>query len=232
MRGNWRIGRRWSEGELRHYLDRIASLRRNFKADPDELPTLTGWYRYGSASVLGRGPAGAPKAGGPFERACDAMESYAFSDPRIVRAHYDEGAGLLHRSMLLELQAFRIVRFLTSVRVGAVRSESRDDETVFGFRYDTLEGHIERGVEWFVLRKDHDTGDLRFRISASWQPGDFPNWWSRAGFQMVGKYYQKKWHRRAHEIMARIVQREAERPSPGVAPESPRIVFERRTLNA
>ena len=28
------------------------------------------------------------------------------------------------------------------------------------FRYDTLEGHIERGYEWFLLTKDHATGGI------------------------------------------------------------------------
>lgn len=231
---HWRIGRGWSEAEIRRHLERAASLTRNFDEDPATLQNASGWYAYGSESVLGRGPAGPPAPGGPFQRACAALKKYEFSDRRIVRAYFDERAELLNRPMVLQLRAFRQLRFLTGVRVGDVAAEEKNGETIFGYRYDTLEGHIERGAEWFLLRKEHEPGTLRFRISAYWKPGDFPNWWSRVGFEMVGRYYQKKWHRHAHEFMARLVQEST--PSsgnhPDLQPSLPNITFEERTANA
>ena len=34
-------------------------------------------------------------------------------------------------------------------------SPDSSSQSVFGFRYDTLEGHIEQGFEWFLLQKRH-----------------------------------------------------------------------------
>lgn len=229
----WRLGRGWSDPELRRHLEEIATLDRNFSEDPAKLQNEPGWYSYASESVLGRGLTGPPRADGPFERAGTALRRYEFSDRRIVRAHFDETSNLLNRPMLLEVRAFRQLRFLTAVRVGAVAAQEEEGETLFGFRYDTLEGHIERGAEWFKLRKQHASGTIHFRISAHWKPGDFPNWWSRVGFEMVGRYYQEKWHRRAHAFMARIVQESApssvDQPTP--QPSQPKVIFEERTLN-
>lgn len=233
MKAHWRIGQGWSRVELQKHLERLATVTRNFDADPAELEGLTGWYQYGSQSVLGTAQPGLPRANGPFERACAALKSYEFSDRRIVRAFFDNAAELLDRTMLLELRAFRVLRYLVGVRVGAVQTARTDTESVFGFRYETLEGHIERGSEWFILRKEHTSGTIHFRISAFWMPGEFPNWWSRAGFHVVGEHYQKMWHHKAHEYLARIVTetaaRIADEPVSRMAP--PKIIYEKRTLN-
>ncbi|MET0403850.1 MAG: DUF1990 family protein, partial [Cystobacter sp.] len=73
-----------------------------------------------------------------------------------------------------------------------------DERTVYGFSFDTLQGHVESGREWFLLSKDHRTGELRFHIRASWREGEFPNWWSYVGFELVGRRYQRAWHHLAH----------------------------------
>jgi hypothetical protein len=78
------------------------------------------------------------------------------------------------------------LRFLGGVRVHTVRDEADDTRTSFGFRYDTLEGHFEQGFEWFLLSKRHASGEVRFRIQAHWRMGDFPTWWSRLGFLVLG----------------------------------------------
>lgn len=201
----WRIARGWTEHELQRHLAGLASLPLNFDEDPETLPA-PGWSTYSSEAVIAQSRPGPPRAGGAFDRGREAISSYEFSDTRIVRAHFDNGRALPGRPMLLEIKAFRVLHYLSGVVVGEVRSEAKDDETAFGFRYDTLEGHIERGSEWFMLRKKHDSGEIRFRICASWLPGDFPNWWSRIGFAFVGRYYQRKWHLRAHEIMSGLVK--------------------------
>lgn len=199
----WRLGRGWSDAELEQ---RIAELRRrprNF--DPAEPKTLErGWRFHRSDTAVGRERAGPPEQGGAFERAVEAITQYEFSDPRIVVAHFDPADRLEERFMLLELKPL-MLRFLTGVRVGAVRRQEDPSETIFGFRYDTLAGHVERGWEWFLLTKSHATGEIRFRIEADWMPGDFPNWWSRIGFGVVGVHYQRRWTRRSHVRLRRIL---------------------------
>jgi uncharacterized protein (UPF0548 family) len=233
----WRIGRGWSDRELKARLQALGGLQRNF-SDPVEQMTLDrGWHHYSSEAVIAQGPPGVPEEKGLFERGRMAVANYEFSDPGIVIAHFDPEVPLPKRYILLEMRALRVLHYLGGVVVGAVRSEREQDQTVFGFRYDTLEGHIEQGVEWFLLTKDHATGAIRFRIEAAWRPGQFPNWWSRLGFVLVGQYYQERWHRRAHRLMAQLVHRPPasalERGAEALVHTNPDVVFTRdRARNA
>lgn len=228
----WRFGRGWSDEELRRELSRLDGLDRNFEDDPDELHRKPGWYTYGSESVLARVAPGPPPSDGAFTRGCRSMEAYEFSDGRIVRPFFDRQSDLMGRRMVLELRALRALRFLTGVVVGAVRERQTEKSSSFGYRYDTLEGHIERGSEWFVLTQDHESGALRFRISARWLPGDFPNWWSRFGFRLVRRHYQTKWHRLAHERMALAVRGDEATQQRGRRAARPDVKFERMTQHA
>jgi uncharacterized protein (UPF0548 family) len=99
------------------------------------------------------------------------------------------------------------------VRVHSVREESDSHESVFGFRYDTLEGHIEQGFEWFLLQKRHATGEVGFNIEAHWRLGQFPNWWSRIGFLMLGNLSRALWRRMAVERLRRLAHPPAEKPT-------------------
>ncbi|MDX1530448.1 MAG: DUF1990 family protein [Rhodothermales bacterium] len=227
----WRIGRGWTEAELEARLGQLASAERNFSAPFDEMDLAHGWNEYYSEAVVGQERPGPPEPEGPFERGAGLVASYAFSDPRIVIGHFDPDGPLLGRRMLLEMRALRVLHYLGGVVVGATRSETEGGQTVSGFRYDTLEGHIEQGAEWFLLKKDHATGALRFRIQAAWRPGDFPNWWSRLGFSVLGPRYQKLWHHRAHALLSGLMQAPDARPlEPGegrLVHTKPDVVFER-----
>lgn len=206
----WRFGRGWREAELTARLEALGALGRNF--DPDEPKTVeNGWKRHGSETTVAREGAGPPEPGGAFHRAREALTRYEFSDPAIVTAHFDPAAPLLGRRMLLEMKVLGF-RFLAGTMVGAVREEPGEAETLFGFRYDTLRGHIEAGWEWFLLRKSHATGDVRFSIAADWQPGEFPNRWSRLGFAVLGVHYQRRWTGRAHERLRHLL--DSHRPVP------------------
>jgi len=207
----WRFGRGWSEDELRAYLDALAARAVNFD-DPIETMTREhGWTIDGDRASLGNEPEGPPLSDGPFARARQAIINYDFSDPRIVVGHYDPDAPLVGRDMLLELKVLGF-RFLSGVRVMDVRDEVEHDTTLFGFRYDTLEGHIERGFEWFLLTKDHGTGDIHFRIEAHWRPGTFPNWWTRIGFRLLGEHYRRLWRHRAPARLRKLAYQPAAQP--------------------
>lgn len=195
----WRLGRGWSAAEV---LARLAELPGRPSTAPrpgDEEAGAgtTGWRHYSSEAPIAREAPGPPAADGAFERARALIERYTFSDPRIVRAHFDAEAPLLGRHMLLEIKVLG-VHYLCGVVVGAVHREAALGESVFEFRYDTLLGHLEAGSEWFSLSKDHETGSVDFRIRATWRPGQFPNWWSRLGFEWLARRYQRAWHRLAY----------------------------------
>lgn len=193
----WRFGRGWSDAELTHRLARARRSSRNFTASLAEMTPEQGWARHFSEATIAREPAGPPSAGGLFERAWPLIERYAFSDPRIVQGHFDASDSLQGRVMLIEARVLGL-RYLAPVVVAAVRNVSMPERSERGFRYDTLEGHFERGSEWFILAKDHASGTITFRIHAGWQRGDLPNWWSRLGFRLLGLRYQRAWHRLAH----------------------------------
>jgi uncharacterized protein (UPF0548 family) len=146
--------------------------------------------------------AGALRAANPRRaisaRQNSARKNYQFSDPRIVVAHFDPGTPLLGRLLLLEIKVWRL-HYLNGVVIGDVRNDNAGGTTTFGFRYDTLEGHLECGSEWFTLRKDHASGTVRHRIEAAYREGAFPNWWSRVGFKLFAERLQRLWHYRAQE---------------------------------
>ncbi len=226
----WRLGR-WSEEEIALRLGALSELRRNYDESQNEMTPAHGWNRYSSEAIIAREPPGPPVADGPFRRMEVAVANYHFSDPSIVIAHFDAESRLLGRRMLLEIKAFRTLRYLAGVVVGAVRFEENEGRHLFGYRYDTLEGHIERGSEWFLLTKEEETGKVEFRIEAEWLPGDFPNWWSRVGFRLVGPHYQRKWHHAAHWRLFNIAH-EGMSPAPfvdslGVAHAGPNVIFHR-----
>lgn len=219
----WRVARGWSRRQLRKRLAELADASTNFAEDPSALSAENGWRYYASSGDVGVESPGPPVEEGPFRRMAEAVADYRFSDPDIVEAHYDASRPLLGRVMLLELKPLAL-RFLCGVRVGAVRDQTSDEETVFAFRYETLEGHVERGAEWFVLTKEHASGRITFEIRAHWKPGDFPNWWSRAGFRFLAPRYQRRWHREAHRRLSAIAAGAApERADTGLTHEGPAL---------
>ncbi|RZA00607.1 MAG: DUF1990 family protein [Proteobacteria bacterium] len=200
----WRFGRGWTKPELEQRLEHAKTLGYNFPLVGPESQEGSNWQRYYSESVIAKEPKGPPAEGGAFYIAWKAITEYQFSDPGIVTGHFDPREPLRGRSMLLEIKVIGL-RYLCGVRVSDTKETRGESETQLAFRYDTLDGHLEVGSEWFSLTKKHETGEVIFRISASWRKGQFPNWWSRVGFQMVGHRYQLAWHRLAYLRLRKIV---------------------------
>ncbi len=191
----WRVARSFEPSEIERHMARLASCPVSV---PSEWPVTDPRFKYYySQAVIAVEAPGEPVAAGAFERARTLLERYEFSDPRIVTAYFDPRRQLLGRTMLLEIKAMGI-HYLCGVLVRAVRDESTSRESLFGYRYDTLEGHLEQGSEWFLLSKQHSSGAVRFRIQAVWREGQFPNLWSRLGFRLVAPSYQRAWHRLAY----------------------------------
>lgn len=198
----WRFGRGWTERELERKLAVLEGVGLNFPFEGPESQQGTNWRRYYSESIVAREKPGPP--GDDFRLAWKAISEYQFSDPAIVTGHFKPSAPLKGRTMLLEIKVWGL-RYLCGVRVCDVLQRETADETQYGWRYDTLEGHFEIGSEWFVLTKKHATGEIWFRISASWRPGHFPNWWSHVGFEVIGRRYQLAWHRLSYLRLRELV---------------------------
>lgn len=188
---------------MRSYRETYESQPVNFDVPLDQITQENGWTTDGAKSIIGHEPPGPPVEDGHFMRARAALIAYEFSDPAIVDGHFDARSEFVGRTLLLEIKVWRL-RFLSGVRVHSVRDEVHETRTIFGFRYDTLEGHIERGFEWFLLEKDHATGAITFQIEARWRLGEFPNWWSKLGFKLIGEHYRDRWRRAALERLTRL----------------------------
>lgn len=201
---DWRVGTGWSDKELEERLAKLRQVPNNFPIDGPESQLGKNWRRYYTESIIGREEPGAVAPGGAFEIAKKAISEYQFSDPGIVVGHFNPKDPVDGRTMALEIKIMGL-HYLCGVRIGALKEENTEEKTVFGFRYDTLEGHMEVGSEWFILTKVHATGEVWFRISASWRPGKFPNWWSELGFHWFSRKYQLAWHRLAYLRLREIV---------------------------
>ena len=138
----WRLFGEWSSAELRSRLEALRVRTLNFHAVEEEMTGDRGWHHYYSEAVIARGD----DVDHRFARAKTALATYQFSDPAIVVAHFDPTAPLHLRRLLLEIRVWGL-RYLCPAVVHRVR----DETDVFGFRYNTLEGHFERGIEWFLL---------------------------------------------------------------------------------
>jgi uncharacterized protein (UPF0548 family) len=128
------------------------------------------------------------------------LRDYRLADPSIVRAHYDRDAPLEGRDMLLELR-FLVFRTFGGCRVGRITDEGRMVDgrpvQVWGWPYQTLEGHIEQGAMSWEVRKWLDTGEIRFRVhSYSRMVG------SKNPFTLVGVWLFGQRQRRRYLISA------------------------------
>src|SRR4051812_44898376 len=179
-----RWGRGFSAAELEQELARLPSLASTGPSSETEAATDPTWHHYYSEALIAQEIPGPPEPGGAFERARAGIAQYAFSDTSIVEGHFDHRRELQGRPMLLEIKVLGL-HILCGVTVRAVREEQTATTSTWGFRYDTLEGHVESGAEWFLLSKEHATGKVRFRIQATWHDGTLPNWWTRIGFSVL-----------------------------------------------
>lgn len=208
----WRFGRTWPDTVMKRYLADLEGRAPNFNVPIEEMVPEHGWKVDGAETEIGQEPAGPPVRDSLFERARQGLINYDFSDPSIVEGHFDPEAPFVGRNMLLEIKVFGL-RFLNGVRVHSIREIADTDQTIFGFRYDTLEGHIEQGYEWFLLTKDHRTGRVRFKIEAHWRLGQFPNWWSRLGFRLIGEHFRTLWRHRAPLRLRQLAYQPVEKPT-------------------
>jgi len=177
------------------------------------------WHVDSGTTVIGREAAGPPERDGPWVIACRLVSEYEFADARILRAVYRSGRDLLGRDMLLEGRFFGL-RFYLGVRVTGLIDETRDTgERVWGWCYQTLEGHLEQGRLSYEVIKDMHTGQVTFRVSGYSRPAPIANPLIRWGFVLFGRRTQKRFYRNIQARMADLVVR-ARRGRPLPAPEA------------
>ncbi len=217
------------------YKERIEALhdaRLNFDLERrHEYTEANGWHIDHYEGDLPLEPPGPPLPDGPWYIAQQIMREYKFPDPGIITGVYFPDRALEERVMLLRGK-FLFFTFFFGVKIGGVTDEVRpttDGPTfVWGFNYQTLEGHFERGQMDFEVVKWQDTGRVAFQINAFSQPAEIPNLLYRIGFHLFGRRLQRRFARRSVKRMQRLVQeqlaataRHEPAPPTGAAPVQP-----------
>ncbi|GGP53032.1 DUF1990 family protein [Saccharothrix coeruleofusca] len=146
--------------------------------------------------VLGREAPGPPEGHGLWRRARELVAAYEFTPPEIIRAFHAAGSELLGRDMLLEARLPGL-RFLMGVRVTAVRDDADAERTTWGWSYETLRGHLERGRVDYEVVKHHASGEVEFVARSYSQLHPRAPWWMRLGWRLFGRRVQLRFYRRA-----------------------------------
>ena len=175
-------------------LERLRDLGINYdEADAPTPQRPSNWHVDHLRAFIAREPAGVPVPGGVWEIACKLVRAYEFSDPAIVRAAYRPETELLGRDMLLEGR-FLALRFYMGVRVTEVVDEIREGERMWGWGYQTLEGHLEQGKLVYEVVKNLHTGDVELRIRAYSRRAPIVNPIVRLGFMVFGRRIQLRFY--------------------------------------
>jgi uncharacterized protein DUF1990 len=197
--------------DRRRLLRELADRKPNFS--PGDLPDSAddAWHVDDYCRELPGETSGEPVPGGTFEIARRLMTDYEFADPSMVRALYDADAPLLGRDMLLEVRFFAI-HVDVGVRVSQIFDETREVDgervKVWGWAYQTLEGHLECGQMDYQLWKWLDSGRVEYRIHAVSEHVGGRNPVINLGFRLVGRREQVLFARRCGERMEKLVRAE------------------------
>ena len=168
----------------------------------------TGWNVDAREVPLSPEPRGDPLPDASFAAACTILRQYTFPPSRLIRGRFDPTAPLDGRAMLLTA-TYLWMTFELPVRVSRVIDSRRDapggTEQVWGYSYETLAGHLERGEITFEIIKSLRSGAVRFRIASFSQTNHIPNLIHRIGFRFVGRRLQARFAVESLQNMQRLV---------------------------
>lgn len=181
----------------KYRLSAFAQARPNFDtARLSEYNAAAGWHVDDYAQdLMPEGP-GAPWPDGSFEATKQVLQNYSFPPPDLITGLFTPDTPLAERVMVLRGR-FLVFTFWFGVRISSVVDEVRDlpnggREAVWGYSYQTLEGHYEMGQIDFTVHKELATGRVTVRIHAVSRTGYIPNLIYRIGFRVFGRYLQRR----------------------------------------
>ena len=194
-------------------LQALKDLGINYEvADPGELTEANGWRVDSYEAELPSEPPGPPLDDGSFAIARSVVQDYSFVDPGLIRGYYDPSAPLLGRVMLLKVTVFGAFKFEFGVRVNKVIDEERGEESIWGYAYQTLQGHFEMGEITFEVAKNRKSGRVLFRINAYSKLGAIRNLVYRVGARLFARRLQLRY---AEYALKRLPEMVAERLGEG-----------------
>lgn len=190
-------------------LDALARLGINYdEADAPRSADDPHWHVDAGYAVLADEPPGPPETAGAWEAACRIIEAYEFAPHRLLRGIYRPAHALLGRDMLLEGR-FAALRFYLGVRITEVLDTERDGphgpERVWGWTYQTLDGHLEQGRLTYEVVKELATGRVSFWILAYSRRAPTVHPILRLGFRLFGRDRQLSFYRRVGQRMHALI---------------------------
>jgi len=188
----------------------LQALPVNF--DPAHAPRYTqthGWHVDDLSVTLPGEPSGEPVDHGSWQTAKLLMDQYQVADGHHLQAFFDPNEPLEGRDILLEIR-YLLLRFHVGVRIGTPYDEIRviDNQQVrvFGWSYQTLEGHLEMGELHYEVWKWLDHGDVEFRIHAYSKPAPTGPLWRQLGFRILGRHQQLRFYHEAGRRIRRLTE--------------------------
>lgn len=193
--------------------------RRDVNYCPDEVDEVR-WHHDRHATRLPDEPPGDPQPAGSWELARQMIEMYEPPVPSIIRGLYHADDPLLDRDILLEARFYGL-HFSMGVRVTEVVDEVREDGTrVWGWSYQTLEGHLERGCMAYEVVKHLGTGRVEFVTRGVSQRAPTMGPVMTLGWRLFGRRMQLRFYRgcgdRVQRVVAAVLSRRRELPTPVV----------------
>jgi uncharacterized protein (UPF0548 family) len=171
------------------------------------------WHHDRHRVTLGREAVGDPEPDGLWQTACRLVTAYEMADPRRIRAVYDPSAPLRGRDMVLEGRFWRL-RYYMGVRITDVIDERDGDEHCWGWAYETLEGHLERGRMSYEVLKDRRSGEVDLRIEAYSEGAPTLGPVTGLGWAIFGRRTQLDFYRECGRRLTRLAQARRGDPSP------------------
>ncbi|GGO46120.1 hypothetical protein GCM10012287_15680 [Streptomyces daqingensis] len=203
--------RRLYREEAVRALRALASLDVNYPGPAPRPGAEGGWHIDTLVQPLPPESAGDPVPGGSWETARRLVRDYQFAEPRILRSVYDSTTPLLGRDMLLEGRFYGL-RFDMGVRVTSVTDEVHGSgehaRRVWGWSYQTLQGHLEQGELTYEVVKHLHTGAVDFVITGYSRRAPIRRPLIRIGFMLFGRLTQRRFYRRSANRLHRLLQGE------------------------
>jgi uncharacterized protein (UPF0548 family) len=178
--------------------------------DPTQRESFTevnGWVIEKFSTTLPPEPKGDPIKNGSWQLAKEVVTHYEFPDPSLIEGIFIPDDPLDQRVMVLKGK-FLGFTFYFGVRIAGVVDEYRTDPEqgkakVWGYSYQTLEGHFEMGEIFFEVWKFVDSGAVEFRMHRYSKTGHIANPFYRLGFWLFGRHLQNRF---AHQALERVNQ--------------------------
>ncbi len=180
--------------------------------------------------VLGTDAPGRPEQDSLWWRAHREVAAYAFTPARLLRAHYLRDEPLLGKNLLL-VGRFAVARFVMGVRITEAGFDEDGVRYSWGWSYETLQGHLERGRVDYRVVKHLKTGLVTLEVNSYNQVNPRAHPFIRLGWSFFGRRAQRRFYRSVGENLRRLARKDQvtdTRTSEGAVVEVPRGVDSRK----